>query len=232
MCDCRTSLYPLGFLSAIAFGARFIIQWIESEKAQQSVVPRSFWQLSLLGNLLLMIHSFIQVQYPICLVQTGNALISWRNLELMQRSPPLVSFRGMIFIFIGSMIFISFAFAIQNAFLTADSHWLRVPKAPWQTSSSSVPLVWHLLGTIAYLLFSSRFWIQWWMIEKRRIEKRQTCTLPPAFWWMSCIGALLSMAYFLRMQDSVNLIGPLVGFVPYVRNLMLIRKRQTMEEKR
>jgi lipid-A-disaccharide synthase-like uncharacterized protein len=223
----RTLLYPLGFLSALAFGARFIIQWLESEKAQRSLVPRSFWQLSLIGNLLLMLHSFIQVQYHVCLVQGCNAVISWRNLNLMQTQRPAVSFQTVCFLFIGSILCISFAFMIQDLWFMQGGNWFRIPTAPWQHSSiSSVSYFWHVLGAFAYLLFSSRFWLQWWFAEKAHVSQ-----LPLSFWWLSLIGALLSIAYFLRIGDSVNLIGPLVGMIPYLRNLMLIRKSKTAAQK-
>lgn len=218
----RTFLYPLGYLAALAFGARFIIQWLQSEKAQKSLVPRSFWHISLLGNLLLMIHSFIQVQYHVCIVQVCNAVISWRNLNLMQTRRPPVSFRTVSLLLLGSIFLASLAFAAQDWMFMRVANWFRIPTAPWQTSStSSVSFFWHVLGTMAYLLFSSRFWIQWWLAERAHASQ-----LPLSFWWISLIGALLSIAYFIRIGDSVNLIGPLVGIVPYVRNLMLIRKNK------
>jgi lipid-A-disaccharide synthase-like uncharacterized protein len=222
MDEWRTFLYPLGFLSGVAFGARFIIQWLQSEKVQKSIVPRSFWQLSLLGNVLLMLHSLIQVQYHVCLVQGCNIVISWRNLNLMQAQRPVLSFKGVCLLLIGSMLVISLAFVAQDEWLMGEGNWFRIPTAPWQASSApSVSFFWHIVGTIAYFLFASRFWIQWWMVEKAHVSY-----LPLSFWWLSLIGALLSIAYFLRINDSVNLMGPLVGIVPYVRNLMLYSKMQ------
>lgn len=222
MDEWRTLLYPLGFLSAIAFGARFIIQWLQSEKAQKSLVPRSFWQLSLIGNCLLMLHSFIQVQYHVFLVQVCNAIISWRNLNLMQTRNAPVSFKTVCLLLVGSIFLTSLAFALQDWWLMKEGNWFRIPTAPWQVSPTlSISFFWHLLGTLAYFLFSSRFWIQWWYTEKAR-----TSQLPLSFWWLSLIGALLSIAYFVRIGDSVNLIGPLVGLIPYLRNLMLMRKNK------
>lgn len=218
----RTFLYPLGFLSAFAFGARFIIQWLQSEKAQKSLVLRSFWQLSLLGNFSLIFHSFIQVQYHVCLVQACNAVISWRNLNLMQTQRPAVSFKIVCLLFTSSILFISFIFALQDWWIMREGNWFRTPIAPWQSSAPSVSFFWHALGTLAYLLFSSRFWIQWWLAEKAHASQ-----LPLSFWWLSLIGALLSIVYFLRIGDSVNAIGPLVGMIPYLRNLMLIQKSKS-----
>jgi lipid-A-disaccharide synthase-like uncharacterized protein len=217
----RTFLYPLGFLSAIAFGGRFIIQWLESERASKTVVPRSFWILSLIGNILLAIHSFIQVQYHICLVQVCNAIISWRNLNLMKQVDKQFSFKAVLsFLFLAATLTTG-AFILQDLILQhSTTHWFRTPVAPWQTGKHvDVSFFWHLLGTIAYLLFSSRFWLQW-MIS----ERAQKSELPLSFWWLSLIGAVFSIAYFTHLGDLVNLIGPLVGLVPYIRNLILMQK--------
>lgn len=222
MVEWRVFLYPLGFLSALAFGARFIVQWIESERVKKSVVPRLFWQLSLAGNVLLIIHSLIQIQYHVCVVQVCNAVISWRNLDLTQSTRPPISFSKVCAILLCSILAISTAFIAQDYWMFHEGGWFRIPIAPWQDPMSrSVPLYWHVIGTMGYFLFSTRFWIQWWYAEKTYLSQ-----LPLSFWWMSLIGALLSILYFLRIHDSVNLVGPLVGMIPYIRNLMLFQKRQ------
>ncbi len=217
MDDWRSLVYPLGFLSSLAFGARFIIQWMQSERAHSSIVPRSFWQISLMGNLLLLFHSFIQIQYHICIIQGFNAVISWRNLNLMQRIRPPISFKWMFPLFIIAFLMISFLFVLQDYFLEPSVNWFRIPKAPWETNEkSSIPFLWHIMGFISFILFSSRFWAQWWVAEKAQMS-----FFPKSFWWLSLIGAILSIVYFFHIGDTVNLVGPLVGLIPYTRNLML-----------
>lgn len=223
----RTLLYPLGFLANIAFAGRFIVQWLQSEIQGRSVVTRFFWRLSLIGNLLLALHTFIQMQYPICLVQSCNAVISWRNLNLMQREVPPISFRTMILLLLGTFAFITAAFALQDWLLDGLSgNWFRIPLTVWQQKAPlQLPFYWHVLGSIGYLLFSSRFWIQWWSAEKS--HKSQ---LNASFWWLSLGGAILSTIYFLQLHDIVNLIGPVIGLIPYIRNLMLIHKAKQRNE--
>jgi len=219
----RTFLYPFGFVSAFAFGARFIVQWLQSEKAHKSIVPASFWILSLIGNISLLIHSFVQIQFAVSLIQSCNAVISWRNLNLMQKKRPPASFRKVCYLIAGAIFLTLASFAIQDRLLLHDGGWMRVPTAPWQQPSArSISSFWHILGAFAYLLFSSRFWIQWWYAEKE-----MNSTLPLSFWWLSIFGALLSIVYFVRIGDSVNLIGPLTGLIPYLRNLMLLRSEKT-----
>ena len=42
-----------GLLGNLAFGTRFLVQWIASERAGESVVPMAFWYLSIVGSLIL-----------------------------------------------------------------------------------------------------------------------------------------------------------------------------------
>lgn len=218
----RIILYPLGFLSGLAFGARFIVQWIQSEKQGTSLVSPVFWQLSLIGNLLLALHAFIQVQYPICLVQACSAVISWRNLDLMQKRRLPLSFATTCRIFFSSALLVTVAFGLQG-FILEESSWLRIPISPWQPLHlRTISPLWHWIGFTGYALFSSRFGVQWWLSERK-----QESYLPLSFWWISLIGATLSILYFTYIWDVVNLIGPLIGFIPYIRNLMLIQVKKT-----
>ena len=134
-----------------------------------------------------------------------------------QRAP--LSFHTVLAILVGVTFLTICAFALQGYFFQLERVWFRVPIAPWHNGNATVPLLWHVIGSLGYILFSSRFYIQWWFAEKA-----QKSTLPLSFWWLSLGGALLSLAYFIDIGDSVNLIGPLLGVVPYIRNLMLLHK--------
>lgn len=46
----------LGWSGNLVFGARFIIQWIASERARKSVIPVGFWECSAIGSILLLIY--------------------------------------------------------------------------------------------------------------------------------------------------------------------------------
>lgn len=217
----RELLYPLGFLSSLAFTLRFLIQWIQSEKVKDSVVSASFWKISFFGNLLLFVHSFIQVQFHVCVVQACNGVIAWRNLNLMgpqNRQWKLIS----VVVLLGAAIFFSsFLFMVQGLWIADnEAEWFRTPTLPWGLwGGGDVGILWHIVGSLGVLLFNSRFWVQWWEAETSRRSY-----LSASFWWLSLIGAILSLTYFARLGDVVNFIGPLFGLVPYVRNLMLINR--------
>jgi lipid-A-disaccharide synthase-like uncharacterized protein len=46
----------VGWIGAGVFGARFLIQWIASERAKQSVIPFGFWECSAIGSFLLLTY--------------------------------------------------------------------------------------------------------------------------------------------------------------------------------
>ena len=39
------------------FTSRFVVQWYASEKLKQSVIPKNFWHLSLLGGVIQLIYA-------------------------------------------------------------------------------------------------------------------------------------------------------------------------------
>ncbi len=76
----------VGFLGQAMFGARFLVQWIASERRKQSVVPKAFWYLSLLGGLTLLTYA-IHRRDPVFIVgQLTGVLIYTRNLWLIYRT--------------------------------------------------------------------------------------------------------------------------------------------------
>lgn len=215
----RPLLYPLGLLPLIPFALRFWVQWIYSERVGRSAVPRLFWQLSLLGNILLCLHYFIQVQYPFSFVQAVSAVISWRNLDLMNPQPKY-STRTAVAAAAGIAMLLTASFMIQGWLTVGHLDWVRTPAKLWDAQPSpKFALPWHILGGIGAGLFASRFWLQWW-----EAEQHQRSTLSRSFWWISIIGSVLSLTYFVRLGDVVGICNYAFGLIPAVRNLMLLAR--------
>lgn len=75
----------IGLLGQGIFSARFIVQWLVSEKEKKSIIPVAFWYLSLLGGITLLIYS-IYKQDPVFIIgQTTGVFIYGRNLYLIYR---------------------------------------------------------------------------------------------------------------------------------------------------
>ncbi len=215
----RTWMYPFGFVSSVAFGLRFVIQWWYSEREGRSVVPKAFWILSCVGNALLAIHSLIQLHFPIYLMQSQQLLLAWRNLNLMGSRP--LPLRKFIFWLCGSAFAAVLLFASQCLVLPEASFgWLRAPRV--SHASGDVSLWVHSIGILGVAAFSARFWLQWWDAETKRRS-----VLSEPFWWISLVGTAIAGLYFFLLSDWVNLLGPLCAFVPYSRNLILLRRERT-----
>ena len=74
-----------GFAAQAVFGLRFLIQWIASERAQASVVPRGFWVLSLIGGVALLAY-FVRRGDPVGMAgQIFGIIVYSRNLYLLER---------------------------------------------------------------------------------------------------------------------------------------------------
>lgn len=212
----RQALYPFGFLSAVPYSLRFLIQWVKSELAGKTVVPKIFWQLTLLGNILLTIHVYIQLYFPLYFLLMLQTVMAWRNLDLMEQRRG--SFRGTVYALIVVGILSIVLFWAQALVLPENSfYWIRSP----QIDSSLVPTWLHVVGCIGVVAFSARFWIQWLDAERARES-----VLSVPFWWTSLLGAIVSGGYFVLLFDWVNAIGPLCAIVPYARNLVLYEKNR------
>ncbi|MEJ0063866.1 MAG: lipid-A-disaccharide synthase N-terminal domain-containing protein [Alphaproteobacteria bacterium] len=74
-----------GFAGQALFGMRFIYQWIVSERAGKSVIPESFWYLSLTGGGTTLIYA-IHKQDPVFIFgQAAAMLVYLRNIHFIRR---------------------------------------------------------------------------------------------------------------------------------------------------
>ncbi len=78
----------VGFVGQVVFGSRFIIQWIATERKKRSVVPVSFWYLSLIGTVILLSYSIYRRDAVFIAGFSLNMLIYLRNLYFIHRRQP------------------------------------------------------------------------------------------------------------------------------------------------
>lgn len=74
-----------GLLGNAAFASRFLVQWIASERAGESVVPKAFWYLSILGSLILLCYALHMKNLVFTLAYLPNCVVYVRNLVLIRR---------------------------------------------------------------------------------------------------------------------------------------------------
>ncbi len=75
----------IGFLGQSLFSARFIIQWLVSEKRRKSVTPVAFWYFSLGGGVILLAYAIHRQDKVFMVGQAAGLLVYVRNLMLIMR---------------------------------------------------------------------------------------------------------------------------------------------------
>jgi lipid-A-disaccharide synthase-like uncharacterized protein len=75
----------VGLLGQSMFMMRFIVQWLHSEKHKKSVIPESFWYLSLIGGLIVLAYGIHRVEPIIILGQIPGTFVYIRNLMFIHR---------------------------------------------------------------------------------------------------------------------------------------------------
>lgn len=74
-----------GLLGNAAFGSRFLLQWLASERRGESFVPVAFWYLSIVGSLILLIYAIHLENVVFTLAYLPNAFVYYRNLSLIRK---------------------------------------------------------------------------------------------------------------------------------------------------
>jgi len=72
-----------GFAAQAMFTARFLVQWIASERAKDSVMPLAFWYFSLAGGVMLLAYALYRADPVFILGQALGVVIYGRNLWLI-----------------------------------------------------------------------------------------------------------------------------------------------------
>ena len=76
----------VGLLGQLLFTGRMLVQWLTSEKGKRSVVPVSFWWMSLVGATMLLVYFIWRRDIVGILGQATGWIIYIRNLVLINRS--------------------------------------------------------------------------------------------------------------------------------------------------
>ncbi|MGL4293460.1 MAG: lipid-A-disaccharide synthase N-terminal domain-containing protein [Bacteroidales bacterium] len=199
-------IYTIGFLAQSLFFARFLIQWILSEKARKVLSPVIFWQLSMTASFLLFIYGWVRDDFAILLGQLLSYYIYIWNLKIQDNWRKMPSFIRILFF----------------SFPMIATGWLLLD---WQNSldrlffNEEIPVRVLLWGSAGQIIFTMRFIYQW-LYSKKREES----ILPAGFWYISIGGAFIILSYAIFRHDPVLIIGQGTGLFVYIRNLFILRK--------
>ena len=75
-----------GLAAQLAFAARFLVQWIMSERAGKSVVPMAFWFFSVAGGTMTLIYGLVKREPIIIFGQLLSNIIYVRNIMLIWKN--------------------------------------------------------------------------------------------------------------------------------------------------
>lgn len=196
-------IYGIGFLAQIFFSARILYQWIVTEKAKKIISPPIFWILSIFGSYLLFIYGVLRNDFAIIFGQFIAYYIYLWNLNMQgiwKRIPLTVR----TILIITPVIAVALLMRDMNAFTTLFFRQKDIP-------------IWLLIfGSAGQVLFTFRFIYQW--IYSAQLHRS---VLPIGFWIISLLGSGTIVAYGIIRHDPVLILGQSVGFVAYVRNIMI-----------
>ncbi len=85
---------------------------------------------------------------------------------------------------------------------------------------TSTELTFLIIGFIGQGLFASRFIVQW-IYSERKGESH----IPLVFWYLSIFGGIGLLIYAIFRKDPVIILGQSFGLFIYLRNLILIYKK-------
>ena len=75
-----------GLGAQLLFTARFLVQWISSERAGRSVVPMAFWFFSMGGGLMTLVYGIAKREPVIIIGQSLATIIYIRNIMLIVKN--------------------------------------------------------------------------------------------------------------------------------------------------
>ena len=75
-----------GLVAQLFFTARFLVQWIASERAGNSVVPMAFWFFSMAGGTMTLVYGLVKREPVIIIGQLLSNIIYVRNIMLIWKN--------------------------------------------------------------------------------------------------------------------------------------------------
>jgi len=74
----------IGLLGQLVFAARFLIQWLHTEKHRKSLIPIPFWYLSIIGSIILFSYA-VHRRDPVFIMGQGLGMIVYlRNIYFIR----------------------------------------------------------------------------------------------------------------------------------------------------
>lgn len=194
-------IIALGFSAQGLFFMRTITQWFKSEKEGEVISPIVYWQISLVASILMLTYGILRNDFAIVIGQFLVYSIYIRNLQLKKawNQMRVISRVLAILVPLAYLAWLIFSDNFSSIFNNKD-----------------VSTFWMIWGTVAQVVFISRFYYQWIYSENKKES-----ILPLGFWIISTIGSLMIFTYSIARTDPVLFSAHCFGLFVYVRNILL-----------
>lgn len=191
----------LGFLAQALFFVRTITQWFKSEQEGEVISPVVYWQISLVASILMLTYGILRNDFAIVIGQFLVYSIYIRNLQLKK------AWQNMHWLAKSLAILIPIVYL---SWLIYSGNFNSILK------NEEVSMFWMIWGTVAQLVFISRFFYQWIYSENQKES-----LLPLGFWLISTAGSLMIFTYSISRIDPVLFAAHSLGLFIYTRNILL-----------
>jgi lipid-A-disaccharide synthase-like uncharacterized protein len=203
-------VYGIGFFSQVLFFIRTIAQWFKSEKEGEVISPVIYWQISLMGSVLMLTYGILRNDFAIVLGQFIVYFIYIRNLHLKdawKKIHVIVRILALLipFIFFGWLLYGS-----SNNFSEI-------------MGNKNIPFLLMIWGTAGQIIFTFRFVYQWIYSENKK-----NSVLPLGFWLISTLGSLMILIYSIFRLDPVLFAAHSIGIFIYLRNILLLYGKKSL----
>ena len=198
----------VGFIGQALFSARFVIQWLATEKNRKSVVPLAFWYFSIAGSLTLLAYALFRKDPVFVLGQMFGVFIYLRNLYFIKPEvvKKLIAAISLVVVAILSYLF-------SSGYVSPE----QIKEL--RSNNTTKDTIWQVIGFIGQIMFSMRFILQWLASEKQKQS-----VMPVSFWYFSMFGSVILLSYAIYQKDPVFILGQSFGMIVYLRNLFFIFK--------
>ncbi len=208
MADSSTLVFVIGFIAQALFSARILCQWILSERAKRVVSPTIFWVLSIAASYLLCLYGWLRDDFSIIFGQFISYYVYLWNLKSKG------VWGGLHVVFKALLVLTPVAaalLALNNAEAFIDTFF----------HNDDVPMWLLVFGSAGQVIFTLRFVYQW-----AYSVRHKESSLPAGFWIISLVGSSIIISYGIFRLDPVLILGQSVGFVAYLRNIIIGSKQR------
>ena len=196
-------IYALGFAAQILFFTRTLAQWFKSEQQGEVISPIIYWQISLVGSILMLTYGILRNDFAIVLGQFFVYVIYIRNLQLKN------AWKLMHPMAKGIAILIPMGY-LGWLFMGESHNFSSI------INNQDVTPILMMWGSIGQVIFTFRFVYQWIYSENRKDS-----VLPLGFWIISTFGSLIIFTYSIYRLDPVLFAAHSLGLFVYLRNILL-----------